>query len=138
MTVTRKEYDATYTVKTAWQNDWIVRSNGTSVEVKSNKPEEATFTNTISYNPVRYSVGTKAFFDNSDNQISNVKDDVVVKGTDGVISNPSLTLTCSVPCNADGTPKVTEAITSYTITYTLTYEGKTFKLPTYRTVNIIE
>ena len=138
MTVTRKEYDATYTVKTAWQNDWIVRSNGTSVEVKTNKPEEATFTNTFSYNPVRYSKSTDAFFDNSDNQISNIKDDITVKGTDGIISNPSLSISCSIPCNADGTPKNTEAINSYTITYTLTYEGKTFKLPTYRTVNIVD
>ena len=138
MTVTRKDYDATYTVKTAWQNDWIVRSNGTSVEVKTNKPEEATFTNTFGYNPVRYSKSTDAFFDNSDNQISNIKDDITVKGTDGIISNPSLSISCSIPCNADGTPKVTEAITSYTITYTLTYEGKTFKLPTYRTVNIMD
>ncbi|MBR4350603.1 MAG: transglycosylase domain-containing protein [Bacilli bacterium] len=138
MTVTRKDYDATYTVKTAWQNDWIVRSNGTSVEVKTNKPEEATFTNTFSYNPVRYSKSTDAFFDNSDNQISNIKDDITVKGTDGIISNPSLSISCSIPCNADGTPKNTEAINSYTITYTLTYEGKTFKLPTYRTVNIVD
>ena len=138
MTVTRKDYDATYIVKTAWQNDWIVRSTGTSVEVKSNKPEEATFTNTFGYNPVRYSKSTDAFFDNSDNQISNVKDDIVVKGTDGTIANPSLSLTCSIPCNADGTPKNFEAITSYTITYTLTYEGKTYKLPSYRTVNIVD
>ena len=135
---TRKSYNATYIVRTAWQNDWIVRSSGTSVDVESNNPNP-TFTNSFSYNPIRYSKSSGTFFDSSNNQVDNIKDDIVVKGSEGTISNPVLTFTCSgTTCNSDGTPKITEGINSYTITYNITYNGKTYKLPTARTVNIIE
>ena len=137
---TRRDYDVTYRVKTRWQNDTITRSDGVTVDVKApeKQAEVLTFTNTFSSNPIRYSKSTNTFVDSTSTAMQNVKNDVVVKGTSGTISNPSLSLSCSIPCNADGTPKNTEAITSYTITYTLTYEGKQYKLPTVRTVNIME
>ena len=137
---TRRDYDTTYRVKTRWQNDTITRSDGVTVDVKApeKQPEVLTFTNTFSSNPIRYSKSTNTFVDSTSTAMQNVKNDVVVKGTSGTISNPSLSLSCSIPCNADGTPKNTEAITSYTITYTLTFEGKQYKLPTVRTVNIME
>ena len=138
-TATRKDYDASYIVKTTWQNDSIVRASGTSVEVTgldSDKPKS--FTNTFSYNPIRYSKSTDAFIDSTNTKINNIKDDVSVKDNSGnPVSNPSLSISCNgTACNADGTPKVTEGISSYTITYTLTYKGKTYTLPTARTVNI--
>ena len=138
-TATRREYDASYIVSTTWQNDSIVRASGTSVEVTgldSDKPK--TFTNTFSYNPIRYSKSTDAFIDSTNTKINNIKDDVVVKDNSGnPVNDPALSISCNgTACNADGTPKVTEGISSYTITYTLTYKGKTYTLPTARTVNI--
>ena len=135
-TVSRKEYDVTYTVKTAWRNDWITRSNGSSVDVEGTE-EKLSFTNTFSYNPVRYSESTSSFIDTTNTKLQNLKNDVSVKDNKGnPVSNPSLTLSCNIPCNADGSPKNTEAISSYSITYTLTYKGKTYTLPSTRTVNI--
>ena len=138
-TATRKDYDASYIVKTTWQNDSIVRASGTSVEVTgldSDKPK--TFTNSFTYNPVRYSKSTDAFIDSTNTKINNIKDDVTVKDNSGnPVNDPVLSISCNgTACNADGTPKVTEGISSYTITYTLTYKGKTYTLPTARTVNI--
>ena len=136
---TRRDYDVTYRVKTRWQNDTITRSDGITVDLKGPEKKVESFTNTFSFNPIRYSTSTATFKDTNGNTIQNVKNDVVVKNSSGnTISNPSLSITCSgAVCNPDGTPKNTEAITSYTITYTLTYEGKQYTLPTKRTVNIM-
>jgi penicillin-binding protein 1A len=137
-TATRKAYDATYIVKTTWQNDYITRNGGVSVEVEGTESgSQISFTNTFSYNPVRYSSSTNTFIDTTNTALPNIKNDVSVKDNKGnPVSNPSLSLSCSIPCNSDGSPKNVEAITSYTITYTLTYGGKTYKLPTARTVNL--
>ena len=132
---TRRNNDTTYTVKTRWQNDTITRSDGLSVTVKGLKDESnLSFVNTITNNPVRYSKSTEGFI-----EVTDLKSDMSIKDNYGdPVTNPSLTITCSIPCNSDGTPKNTEAITGYTVTYTLTYEGKTYSLPNKRTVNIAE
>jgi penicillin-binding protein 1A len=137
-TATKKSFDASYVVKTRWQNDTITRSNGASVDVEGDE-KPLSFTNTFTYNPVRYSKSSSGFVDSSNNALANLKNDVSVKDNkNNAITNPSLSLSCSIPCNSDGTPKSNEDLMTYTITYTLSYGGKTYTLPTKRTVNIAE
>ena len=136
--VTKKSYDASYVVKTTWQNDGTTKSGGTSVDVEGDE-KPLSFTNTFSYNPIRYSKSSHGFINSSSVAIENIKNDVVVKDNkNNTISNPTLSVSCSIPCNSDGTPKSEEDLMTYTITYTLTYGGKTYTLPTKRTVNIAE
>ena len=147
--VAKKSYDATYIVKTTWQNDGYTASSGISVDVKGtqttiepkvtekeNKQTEknASITFTGSTSTIEYSLSNKTF---SNGGI--MEGIVVTDENENSLGTDKLTFSCSKPCSAnDGilTDPNAKAGDSYTITYKYNYNGKT--ITKNRTVKVTE
>lgn len=146
MTISKKSYDATYIVKTIWQNDGSTASSGVSVDVKgthttidnnssSNQGTTSTpsitftgNTNTITYSISRGSLSTGV-----------LEKIVVTDENDNSLGTSNVSFTCNKSCNSsDGTPTYSNVSVndSYLITYKFTYKGKEYTNK--RTVNVVE
>ena len=123
--IDRKEYDATYTVKTKYQNNDITKSNGISLDVDGIKKAI-----NINDYTVENNLTTKSLtITDSTISLSNVSDNIVVKDKKGnnITSDCTINTSCSLvsgkgSCSiSNDTATFTDA-GKYEISYTVLYE----------------